>query len=1122
MRKNKVNENLKVRSKSKSKKNTKVITSSVLKITTLFVIVAIVAMLYQNSMTNNILADNNRQRGQEKLETVKGSKLKIGDYVNYDHTLQVDSNTKETISVPKEKLKYTSAKGDLDNSGNGKETQTVDVSGYKTKWRVYDIQGNQVLLMPETQPTAEIKGKSALAFLWYEKEMHNIAGLYGHGYGADETKQFNYEVGSRIPSEKDTRTEAKTGTGARPMLLKDIEDAYGITTNEQRQKLSDQDWNKSYPVGSNKLENAIYYATLNKTNARDKEEKIDSYATGDIGVSKTKKKLTDIINEDYYINKLDKVHTKTYDSKTGKDIQKEIIHKYWNTLGSRSFAVYSSNVDFSRGYVNADDFDSASSYFGYGNSSYFSSYEYALHPRPVVFLSSANNYYKEQGTGEYATYSMIKEENTESQYPKIHNPYAVSLKNARLKGTQADRLLFESKLDAQPLAVPQTNLTRADGTKVIDNIKYTVEGLPEGITYDIAKKQVGEKEEITIQIYPKTLNIYANVLKKDIYTGAKYNYDVVLYKNGNRVTSKKLYDTSSGKVQIGSYTNKSDIIDSDGNAIKYTLDIANFNDTVRKDNTYYVNSVGVLPNTTTNSNEVVYDLNIRYLKEKYDNVELIKKLQAEIVEKNKKITTLESSNKEKDTQIASLKAKITTLEQQGTKDKAEIARLTKELNQIKTEKEAIQSNLDKVSGELKTLQTENAKTLSENAELKKQVEDLNTKITNLNSQISEKDKIIGELNTKISNLEKQLELKTAKIKELEGKVATLTKTNETNTKKISDLNNTINGLNGKIAELEKSKTTNEKEIKNLKEQLATLTQAKENLEQEKNNLSVELESTKKLLETEKEANTTNKEKIKDLEQKLKDLQAKYDSLSNTSDTCTVDAKKLQDQVSNLTKQLGNKQKEIEGLNAKIKELTNQNSEKDTKIQNLEKQIQDAKDTKTADDKTISSLKIELENIKKEKQNIQTQLDEANKKVTEFETKNKNLIANNSKISEELKQAKENITTLNNTIKEKDAKITELGTSISNLKKEIEQKNNKITELEGKVTELETKEKTNATKITELNNTIKGLNEKITELEKSKTTNEGTIKDLKEQLATLTKTKENLEQEKNNQIGRAHV
>ena len=595
----------------------------------IFAILFVIIVGRNNSYSlNEIVVSNNRQNiheKEEKFETVRGSKLKIGDYVNYDHTLQVDPNTKETIKVPSDKLTYTSYKGDLDNSGNGIGTQTVDVSGYKTKWRVYDIQGDQVLLMPETQPTAEIRTKSALGYLWYEKEAHNIAGLYGHGYGADETKEFNYEVGSRIPSENDRRTETTEGTGARPMLLKDIEEAYGITTDEQRQELNDY-WDKERnPVGSNNLTISIYYPTLNKTNARATEDPtlnsaIFSEATGDIGVSKTTKELIGIKNENYNIDKLDKVHTKTYDANTGKDIQKEIIHKYGNYLGSRSLIVDSDLIHFHRGYVGTYYFSSASGYFGRGSSSEFKSYdEGSLHPRPVVFLSSANKYYKEQGEGEYATYSLIKEE--ESQHLKIHNPYNVNLNNVSLKGKCADRLLFESKLDAPAQNVVHINLTRANGRKVIDNITYdniiyTVEGLPEGITYDVVKKKVSGKEEVTIQIYPKELSVVANVNKKDIYDGAKFSYNILLNRNGTKVSSKTLNETTDGKVEITKFTEKKDIIDKEGNAVKYTLDYDDFNDTVRKDNTYYNNTFA--KSSKSNNNKIIYNLGIVYNKAKYE------------------------------------------------------------------------------------------------------------------------------------------------------------------------------------------------------------------------------------------------------------------------------------------------------------------------------------------------------------------------------------------------------------------------------------------------------------------------------------------------------------------------
>ncbi len=324
--------------KGKSRKTKKI---SIKKYLIMLLLMAIIVGLYTS---NSKIIVNNKQnaKAQSNITTVKGSKLKIGDYVNYDHTIQVDPNTKETTKVPKSKLTYTSVKGDLDRSGNGVGTQMVDVSGYKTRWRVYDTQGDQVLLMPETEPKAGIKAGTALGYLWYEKEAHNIAGLYGHGYGADETKKFNYEVGSRIPSERDTRTETKTGTGARPMLLSDVEEAYGIRTDSRRHYLNERTDKDKYPYGMNMSNDAIYYPTLNKTNARSTEEKIDKYKTGDIGVSKTKKILKELKCESYGVgslNSLNLVHTKTYNAETGKDIQKEIIHSYSSYLATRRFSI---------------------------------------------------------------------------------------------------------------------------------------------------------------------------------------------------------------------------------------------------------------------------------------------------------------------------------------------------------------------------------------------------------------------------------------------------------------------------------------------------------------------------------------------------------------------------------------------------------------------------------------------------------------------------------------------------------------------------------------------------------------------------------------------------------------
>ena len=1127
-----------MRGKNKQKtkrKSNKIITSSVLKITTLFVFVAIVAMLYQNSITSNIVADNNRQRGQEKLETVKGSKLKIGDYVNYDHTIQVDPNTKETTKVAKEKLIYTSVKGDLKTSGNGVGTQTVDVSGYKTKWRVYDIQGDQVLLMPEIKPTAEIKANSALGYLWYEKEMHNIAGLYGHGYGADETKRFNYEVGSRIKSEGDTRTETKTGTGARPMLLKDIEEVYGITTDAKRQEVNDYAFKADYPIGSNKLTSSIYYPTLNENNARATEEKIDDYTTGDIGVSKTTKKLTDIKREYYYINNLDKVHTKTYDAKTGKDIQKEIIHKYSNYLGSRSFDVNSDSVDFNRGYVDSGRFYSGYSNFGIGDSSNFSSYEYALRLRPVVFLSSANNYYKEQGEGGYATYSLIKEESTES-HPKIQNPYNVSLNNVSLKGTYADMLLFESKLDAPAQDVSHINLTRADGTKVIDNITYTVEGLPEGITYDIVKKQVDGKEEVTVQIYPKELSVVANISKTDIYAGAKYSYDILLNKNGKNVSIKKLDETADGKVVIAKYTEKKDIIDGEGNKVEYTLDFANFNDAVRKDNTYYTNTIA--KDDKVNSNEIIYNLNIVYDKLRYDIEQINNSLTKIEEEKN----ALKTEN-DKNTDIINLKTKVEQAENAGGKvTEAEKQKLLDDLNPLETKQKAEKEKITNIINELNKINTDNKDTIEKDAKTKARIDELTTKLNELNTSITndgatitdlrtrieklevidsakekakeelntlkqevdkeipnentEADKIKAELDkintevdneakdgvikkedkeaiqTKLENVQKEIDAEKEKVKELQGK---LDKIKEDNKGVITDaeIDKLVKEIQDKITKENNKITANETYKKEIEDKLNKL----QVIDVEK--ITADLSDIEKRTNTLENNDNAKKKDIAKLEEEVKTAETNggTDVLGKKKlDECIADIKKRQEDEK---AERNNLEKELQDLIAGNAKALETDTNLKAKADELTKKINDLKETIQKDDTKIKELEDRIAKIKvldvKDIEKLQKEvadLEDKNKKANKELEENKKTIANLNDLIEKLKG--ENKEAVDKLTKEKE----ELEDKNKKLEEENKKLKDKIVELNAEIEQLKNLEQENK----ELNNRIAGLEAKILEAE----------------------------------------
>ena len=743
------------------------------------------------------------------------------------------------------------------------------------------------------------------------------------------------------------------------MLLKDLEEAYRITTDEQRQELSGYGYKENYPVGSNKLNDSIYYPTLNKTNARVTEEKIDDYATGDIGVSKTTKKLTDINQEYYYVqNKLNELHTKTYDAGTGKDVQKEIIHKYWNYLGSRGFGVYGVYVYFQPGYVYSNSFRSGDHEFGYGSSSYFKSFENILLPRPVVFLSSANNYYKEQGEGEYATYSLIKEESAESQYPKIQNPYNVSLNNVSLKGTYADRLLYESKLDAPAQDVPPTNLTRADGTKVIDNITYTVEGLPENIAYDVVKKEVDGKEEVTVQIYPKELKVYANISKKHIYDGAKYSYNILLNKNEANLSITQFDETKDGKVVIATYTNKKDIIDENGNAVNYTLNFANFNDAVRKDNTYYTNTL--VKDDKANSNEIIYKLNIVYDKTKYD--ELVNKITTDLSDIEKRTNILEENDNAKKTDTIKFEEEIKTAETNGGTDVLGKKKLEEGIADIKKRQEAEKAEREKLEQELKDLIAGNEKALETDTNLKSKADELTKRINDLKETIEKDDTKIKELEERIAKI-KVLDVKD--IEDLKKKVADLEKVNEQNKKDLEENNKTIKNLNELI---EKLKEENEEVINKITKEKEELEDKNKKLEEENKKLKdkiVELNAEIEQLKNFKQDNKNLEKKIAGLEAKILEAEAKQNDLQEKLDKCSKHGKDLEEKIKVLEKTIKEQDEKIKKLEQEKADLEKRNKELEEKNKLNEEELKE----KELLEKKIKELEEKAKILEAEKEEL---------------------------------------------------------------------------------------------------------------------------------------------------------
>ena len=843
--------------------------------------------------------------------------------------------------------------------------------------------------MPETQPTAEITTKSALGYLWYEKETHNIAGLYGHGYGADETKEFNYEVGSRIPSEGDTRTETTKGTGARPMLLSDIEEAYGITTDEKRQELNDDYTKEKYPIGSNKLEKAIYYPTLNKTNARKIEDTTLSYARGDIGVSKTRKKLTDIKQEFYEINNLDKVHTKTYDKNTGKDIQKEIIHKSFDTdLGSRfSWNINELGITVIRYHLDFNSLRCADLFFANCNDSYFVSDEYSAKIRPVVFLSSTNNYYKEQGKGEYSTYSLIKEEKEKSQNFKIQNPYNVSLKNLTLKAKNEDKLLFENNLESTIENNEYKNLIRADGTKVIGDITYTVEGLPENVTYDIIKKQVDGKEEVIVQIYPKELNVYANISKVDTYDGAKFSYDILLNKNGTNLDTKQYDETTNGKIVIAKYTNKEDIIDEEGNKVKYTLELSKFNDTVRKNNDYYDNSL-VLNNKENNPFAITYDLNIVYLKDKYakDINDILDKIE-------KEANKLSENDKNKKEDITKLEEEVGIAEKNKGTDELGKKKLEEELENIKKKQNTEKEELKKLEEELEKVITNNNDVIEGDENLKKKKEQLEEKITDLKETIEKDDEKIKELEDRIGKIEV---LDVSKIEELEKKIKDLEENNKKNESDIEENKKTIKNLNELI---EKLKEENKEAIDKLNKEKEELENKNKELEEENKKLKdtiTELQAEIEQLKNLEQDNKELKKKIADLEGKVLEAEAKANDLKEKLDKCSKHGKELEEKIKELEKTIKEQDEKIKKLEQEKADLEKRNKELEEKNKLNEEELKEKelleKKIKELEEK-VKTLEAEKEKLAKEALDKKEQ--EQKDKEKEADAKENGKVANNN-------------------------------------------------------------------------------------------------------------------------------
>lgn len=587
-----------------------------------------ILMIFSNSSNEyNVLAKKNlnKQTRQEEKRIYSGKELKTGDVVDYDHTLIVDEKTGETKKINEEKLKYLSPKGDIDTPGNGHEDQLCDVNKANSNgWFVFDNEKDDTIIMPADTIQYYYNIEGALGYLWFEAFTYNYARLYGYGYGANDKKTFNYTVGSKIPSENDTKVLEMKNVGARPILVEDAESCFGGLNNEEK-NIIDKAWaiiNSAYSsvkqsrprVGLNYLEEAIYYPTLNKNNADEN------------GESREPKKLTDVYNTAYWtgLDNLTEVESlKNKECDNGK-ISVMFERTSDNDRGGRKrfrfgntyIEMYNQSCNFGAGCVNWDI--GGGYYYEYLSNDHYEiikckndkieALNRSYNPQPMVYLKQDNIYYKNDKTNGYNRYSILKKFNKSKIGLEVKNPYGVDTSNIKIIQKADDVYIGANGITGN--SIDKIGLKKLDDTEVEVKTSYELTGVPEDVNCEMEVKD----SNITITMYPKTLNIVAKINEENIYDGANYTMNIKVNKKSfdTDLLSKDILRkdiSNNSEINLLTLNKKEDIITPDGKRVSYTLSNRLVKDSVRKRvESYSINSYIDIGNY----NKILYNIDIRY------------------------------------------------------------------------------------------------------------------------------------------------------------------------------------------------------------------------------------------------------------------------------------------------------------------------------------------------------------------------------------------------------------------------------------------------------------------------------------------------------------------------------
>ncbi|XP_058800025.1 CAP-Gly domain-containing linker protein 2 isoform X2 [Phymastichus coffea] len=455
---------------------------------------------------------------------------------------------------------------------------------------------------------------------------------------------------------------------------------------------------------------------------------------------------------------------------------------------------------------------------------------------------------------------------------------------------------------------------------------------------------------------------------------------------------------------------------------------------------------------------------------------------------------IQNENTEQSVANAVYENKIKGLEKQLSEERERVVQLERDSTKLfEAEEELAKLRLE--------LQTSGGKT--EYSDLQKRYGDVNKAKEEFEKLLEEKNKTVEKYETEINEANKKLQEKEQENLDKEESKLNLQKELEETTRQLQEKCTFIDELQIKFkaqAELL------EREIEKLKETIKTVS------EQSAFERTKFIEEQEKLLKEKDEIIKSKAVELKAEQQKLFTIQESVleqlkaentKQIEELSESFNIQLNLRDDQIEQVTKQLGEKVQDISNISAELNDSKNLCTTRENEIKNL---ISDLEESKV---KLNSSYDHNLA-LNKEIDDLKNKYEEEIKLITEQKTKLENDVG---RLTAELNNMKEQLNTLNECIKIKDLELSKMqGSKIEEMEElrrhfheQMEAKNKCIQDVTADVTQKSSRLTALENELADLKSIIANKDEEIKHL--SEKTSE-----LRDALTLSEQTKTNLESE----------